>query len=89
MAAPYLSDADNTTHNGITISEEMSLPRSATAVPGWPFDNSYARLPDRFYARLGPTPVPAPRLIKLNRQLALQLGLDPQALASPDGVATP
>ncbi|TMJ27814.1 MAG: YdiU family protein, partial [Alphaproteobacteria bacterium] len=65
----------------------MSLPRSATAVPGWPFDNSYARLPDRFYARLGPTPVPAPRLIKLNRQLALQLGLDPQALASPDGVA--
>jgi len=68
--------------------EEMSLPRSATAVPGWPFDNSYARLPDRFYARLGPTPVPAPRLIKLNRQLALQLGLDPQALASPDGVAT-
>ena len=24
-----------------------------------PFDNSYARLPDRFYARLDPTPVAA------------------------------
>src|SRR5665213_2781879 len=26
------------------------------------FDNSYARLPDRFFARLRPTPVAAPRL---------------------------
>jgi uncharacterized protein YdiU (UPF0061 family) len=50
------------------------------------FDNSYARLPDRFYARLPPTPVPAPRLIKLNRPLALELGLDPETLASPQGV---
>ena len=25
-----------------------------------PFDNSYARLPARFYARLDPTPVAAP-----------------------------
>jgi hypothetical protein len=24
---------------------------------GLPFDNSYARLPDRFFARLAPTPV--------------------------------
>ena len=31
-----------------------------------PFDNSYARLPERFYARLDPTPVAAPRLVKLN-----------------------
>ena len=50
------------------------------------FDNSYARLPDRFYARLPPTPVAAPRLIKLNRTLAHQLGLDPDMLASPEGV---
>ena len=50
------------------------------------FDNSYARLPDRFYARLPPTPVAAPRLIKLNRPLAHQLGLDPDMLASPEGV---
>jgi len=51
------------------------------------FDNSYARLPERFYARLAPTPVASPRLVKLNVPLARELGLDPQALASPDGVA--
>ena len=50
-----------------------------------PFDNSYARLPERFYARLAPTAVAAPRLIRLNRPLALQLGLDPEALASRSG----
>ena len=40
------------------------------------FDNSYARLPDRFYARLHPSPVQHPRLIKLNRSLAEALGID-------------
>src|SRR6266702_7956380 len=51
-----------------------------------PFDNSYARLPERFYARLPPRPVAEPRLIKLNTTLAAQLGLDADALASPQGV---
>ncbi|MCW5736246.1 MAG: YdiU family protein [Enhydrobacter sp.] len=65
----------------------MSLPRGAsTDVARWPFDNSYGRLPERFYARLAPTPVSAPRLVRLNRALALQLGLDPEVLASPQGV---
>lgn len=50
------------------------------------FENSYARLPGHFYARLDPTPVVAPRLIQLNHQLAIALGLDPQALASTEGV---
>jgi len=50
------------------------------------FDNSYARLPERFYARLAPTPVAAPRLIRLNHALALELDLDPEMLASPAGV---
>ncbi|MGE3650174.1 MAG: protein adenylyltransferase SelO family protein, partial [Reyranellaceae bacterium] len=50
----------------------------------WPFDNSYARLPERFYARLPPTPVARPRLIKLNESLARELGLDPRHLASPE-----
>jgi uncharacterized protein YdiU (UPF0061 family) len=50
------------------------------------FDNSYARLPDRFHARLAPTPVAAPRLLKLNVALARELGLDPDWLASPEGV---
>jgi uncharacterized protein YdiU (UPF0061 family) len=52
-----------------------------------PFDNLYARLPDRFYARLDPTPVAAPRLVRLNTALADQLGLDPGELATPEGVA--
>ncbi|MGV7032081.1 protein adenylyltransferase SelO [Methylobacterium symbioticum] len=51
------------------------------------FDNSYARLPARFHARLAPTPVERPRLIQLNRALARDLGLDADWLASPDGVA--
>lgn len=51
------------------------------------FDNSYARLPERFFARLPPTPVPAPRLLQLNEPLALQLALSPERLAAPDGVA--
>src|SRR6202045_648892 len=51
------------------------------------FDNTYARLPDRFFARLRPTPVGAPRLVKLNTKLALELGLDPERLTTPQGVA--
>lgn len=52
------------------------------------FDNSYARLPEIFFARVRPTPVRAPRLIRLNRPLAEQLGLDPASLETPEGVAT-
>ena len=52
----------------------------------FPFENTYARLPDRFYARVAPTPVRAPRLIRLNTELALNLGLDPDWLAGPDGL---
>jgi uncharacterized protein YdiU (UPF0061 family) len=52
----------------------------------FPFDNTYARLPDRFFARVEPAPVTAPRLIRLNRDLAVQLRLDPDHLSSPDGV---
>ncbi len=51
------------------------------------FDNSYATLPDRFFARVAPTPVSAPRLIRLNRPLAEELALDPGWLSSPEGVA--
>lgn len=51
------------------------------------FDNSYARLPETFYARLAPEPVRAPRLIALNRALAAQLGLDADWLESAEGLA--
>ena len=52
-----------------------------------PFDNTYARLPDRFFARLNPTPVAAPRLIRVNHALAEALGIDPDALESAQGLA--
>jgi protein adenylyltransferase len=51
----------------------------------FPFENTYATLPANFFARVTPTPVTAPRLIKLNRPLAIQLGLDPDRLDSPEG----
>jgi serine/tyrosine/threonine adenylyltransferase len=51
----------------------------------FPFQNTYSALPANFFARVAPTPVAAPRLIKLNRPLALQLGLDPDLLESPEG----
>jgi len=41
----------------------------------WQFDNSYARLPERFYARVDPVPVQQPELVVLNRDLARELGL--------------
>lgn len=51
------------------------------------FDNTYARLPDGFFARVNPDKAPAPELIKLNTELATQLGLDADWLASEAGVA--
>src|SRR6202161_2778973 len=50
------------------------------------FENTYARLPEHFYARLDPTSVAAPRLIKLNVGLARNLGLDAGGLGSARGV---
>ena len=50
------------------------------------FDNTYAALPERFFARVRPAAVTAPRLIKVNRKLAEELGLDAEWLASEDGV---
>jgi uncharacterized protein YdiU (UPF0061 family) len=51
----------------------------------FPFQNTYAALPAGFFARVAPTPVASPRLIKLNRALAMHLGLDPDRLSSPEG----
>src|ERR1700720_4207822 len=56
------------------------------AVDFFAFANSYARLPDRFFARLPPTPVAGPRLVRLNKKLAWHLRLDPGKLAAPEGV---
>ena len=54
--------------------------------PLFGFDNSYARLPEHFFARLSPTPVSKPELVAVNDALAVQLGLDPGLLRSPEGI---
>ncbi|WP_375461682.1 YdiU family protein [uncultured Enterovirga sp.] len=61
----------------------MSQPLATSRIP---FTNSYVGLPDRFFARVSPTPVRGPRLVRLNHELALDLGLDPDWLSSPQGV---
>ncbi len=67
---------------------DASAPRSPENTPfeGIAFDNSYARLPEVFHARMSPVPVAGPSLIRLNESLAESLGLDPDALASSEGV---
>ncbi|MGF9562591.1 YdiU family protein [Neorhizobium sp. BT27B] len=47
------------------------------------FDNSYTRLPERFYASVYPEAVEGPKLLKFNADLARELQLDAQALG-PD-----
>lgn len=67
----------------------MTTARDSSAAPhetaSFAFDNSYARLPDHFHARLAPSPVKAPELIILNHALAGELGLDAKRLDSPYG----
>jgi serine/tyrosine/threonine adenylyltransferase len=40
------------------------------------YRSSYARLPERFFARVNPTPVAKPHLLKFNHALGVELGLD-------------
>lgn len=47
-----------------------------SAVAGWNFDNSYARLPEALFRRVLPAAVASPRLVVFNRPLAAELGFD-------------
>src|SRR5580692_46816 len=49
------------------------------------FHNTYARLPERFFARVAATKVDAPRIVKINGPLAELLGVDAERLASLAG----
>jgi uncharacterized protein YdiU (UPF0061 family) len=51
------------------------------------FDNSYARLPEKFFSRINPSPVAAPELVALNETLANELGLNTEELRSRAGVS--
>lgn len=64
----------------MTKSNSSALPLHC----GWRLEHSYAELPARFFARIEPTPVKAPKLLLLNRSLAEDLGLDPAVLARPE-----
>lgn len=48
------------------------------------FDNTFARLPEKFYRRARPTPLPAPRLVAFNRRAAELLSLDPNETERAD-----
>ncbi|MCC2978023.1 YdiU family protein [Sphingomonas sp. PL-96] len=51
-----------------------------------PFDNSYARLPQQFFAAAQPLQSPSPALIQVNEALAAELGIDSEWLKSPAGL---
>jgi len=52
-----------------------------------PFQNRFARLPEVFYERVLPTPVPAPYLVSFNPAAATLLELDPAMASDPAFVA--
>lgn len=52
-----------------------------------PFDNSYSKLPERFFARQNPTEVPQPILLRANDALASELRIDPRWLSSDEALA--
>ena len=51
------------------------------------FDNTYAKLPERFFIKQEPARVPEAKLIRFNRELAAKLSIDADWLESADGVA--
>ncbi len=53
----------------------------------FPFQNTFARLPETFFARVDPTPVTAPQFIAVNQALAVDLGIDPDRIESGEGLA--
>jgi uncharacterized protein YdiU (UPF0061 family) len=87
MGGP-LPEPERKQHTDVeSVMSSPDAPAIASPAPvRFAFENTYARLPERFYARLDPAPVAAPRLVKLNVELARNLGLDPDALASARGV---
>ncbi len=52
-----------------------------------PFDNTYARLSDKFYSKQGAASVPAPKLLRANTELAQELGIDPAWLEGSEALS--
>jgi hypothetical protein len=70
----------------LSESTEKLLIAELAGLPIAVFSNSYARLPEHFFARLSPTPVAKLRLIKFNDSLAAELGVGTRGLG-PDDLA--
>jgi uncharacterized protein YdiU (UPF0061 family) len=70
----------------LSESIEKQLIAERTGRPIAVFSNSYARLPEHFFARRSPTAVAKARLIKFNASLASELGVDTRGL-EPDELA--
>jgi serine/tyrosine/threonine adenylyltransferase len=66
----------------MTPSNRTNLPEA-----GWNFNNTYLGLPQAFYVRQNPVPVPMPKLVVFNVALAKFLGLNPEALKGDAGAA--
>ena len=62
-------------------------PGMMISMPGWKLEHTYTELPPLFYAPATPSPGREPHLVVFNRQLAIALGLDPDALSGPEGAA--
>jgi uncharacterized protein YdiU (UPF0061 family) len=60
---------------------------TTTATPLFSFDNTFARELSGLYEPWKAEMAPSPRLLALNDELAVELGLDPERLRSADGVA--
>lgn len=52
------------------------------------FDNGFARLPEAYYSRVCPTPVPDPYLVCYSPEAAALIDLDPAEMARPELVET-
>ena len=61
---------------------------TVASVPHFAFDNSYVRELEGLFVPWQAAQVREPRLLALNEQLAGELGLDADALRSPEGAAT-
>lgn len=68
-------------------SKHANVAEAPRSVVQMAFDNSYVRELEGLYISSKPANAPAPRLLRLNHGLAEDLGLDPMAMASSDGLA--
>ena len=70
----------------ILILKSNPLQTQMETIMSFKFDNTYVKLPERFYQKINPTKVPKPTLIELNEPLAEELGLDIDFLRSEEGI---